>query len=123
MRSGDGHSDATYSALPGGVGAFCYGRTSVRWYTDARLCGKWNSPGETQDAQEVGVSPGAMECAEDSAYIRPGSVVESPVYVWSVTGSLLFGSPLDMYGAYSSRLCLLRIRRGLCWLGFGSPVV
>ena len=33
-------------------------------------------------------------CAEDSDYIRPDSVVESPVYVWSVTGSLLFGSPL-----------------------------
>ena len=33
-------------------------------------------------------------CAEDLDYIRPDSVVESPVYVWSVTGSLLFGSPL-----------------------------
>ena len=35
-----------------------------------------------------------MKCTEDSAYIKPDSVVESPVYVWSVTGSLLFGSPL-----------------------------
>ena len=35
-----------------------------------------------------------MKCAEDSAYIKPGSVVESPVCVWSVTGSLLFRSPL-----------------------------
>ena len=38
--------------------------------------------------------PGEIECAEDSGYIRPDSVVESPVYVLSVTGSLLFGSPL-----------------------------
>ena len=42
----------------------------------------------------MGVSPGEMKCAEDLDYIRPASVVESPVYVWSVTGSLLFGSPL-----------------------------
>ena len=35
-----------------------------------------------------------MKCAEDLAYIKPDSVVESPVYVWSVTGSLLFGSSL-----------------------------
>ena len=42
----------------------------------------------------MGVSPGEMECAEDLDYIGPDSVVESPVYVWSVTGSLLFGSPL-----------------------------
>ena len=50
-------------------------------------------PREKHDAREVGVSPGEM-CTEDSDYIRPDSVVESPVYVWSVTGSLLFGSPL-----------------------------
>ena len=42
----------------------------------------------------MGISPGEMECAEDLGYIRPDSVVESPVYVWSVTGSLLFGFPL-----------------------------
>ena len=56
--------------------------------------GNGHSPGETQDARKVGVSPVEMECAEDSGYIRPDSVVESPVYVWSVTGSLLLGSPL-----------------------------
>ena len=28
--------------------------------------------------------------------------------------------PSGVYGAYSSRLCLLRIRHGLCWLGFGT---
>ena len=54
--------------------------------------GNGHSPGETQDAREVGVSPGER-CAEDSDYIRPDSVVESPVQVWSLTGSLLFGSP------------------------------
>ena len=62
-----------------------------------RMCGcagNGHSPGVTQDAREVGISPGEMECAEDLGYIRPDSVVESPVYVWSVTGSLLFGSPL-----------------------------
>ena len=32
--------------------------------------GNGHSPGETQDAQEVGVSPGEMTSAEDSAY-RP----------------------------------------------------
>ena len=52
--------------------------------------GNGHSPGETQDARKVGVS----RCAEDSAYIKLDSVVESPVCVWSVTGSLLFGSPL-----------------------------
>ena len=63
--------------------------------TRMRGCaGNRHSPGETQDALEVGVSPGEMKCVEDSDYIRPDSVVESPVYVWSVTGSLLFGSPL-----------------------------
>ena len=55
--------------------------------------GNGHSPGETQDAREVGVSLGDR-CMEDSDYIRPDSVVESPVYVWSVTGSLLLGSPL-----------------------------
>ena len=45
---------------------------------------------ETQDAREMGVSPGEMEHAEGLGYIRPDSVVESPVYVWS----LLSGSPL-----------------------------
>ena len=33
-------------------------------------------------------------CGAQKTYIRPGSVVESPVCVWSVTGSVLFGSPL-----------------------------
>ena len=67
----------------------------LRGGTRMRCCvGNGHSPGETQDAREVGVFPGEMECAEDSDYIKPDSVVESPVYVWSVTGSLLFGSPL-----------------------------
>ena len=55
--------------------------------------GNGNSLGETPNARKVGVSPGEIECAEDSGYIRPESVVASPVYVWSVTGSLFFGSP------------------------------
>ena len=42
----------------------------------------------------MGVPRTCMWCAENLIYIRPGSVVESPVCVWSVTGSLLFGSPL-----------------------------
>ena len=67
----------------------------VRGCMRMRGCtGNGHSLGETQDAREVGVSPGEMEYTEDSAYIRPDSVVESPVYVWSVTGSLFFGSPL-----------------------------
>ena len=53
--------------------------------------GNGHSPGETQD---VRVSPCDIKCAEDPAYIKPDSAIESPVYVWSVTGSLLFGSPL-----------------------------
>ena len=53
-----------------------------------------HSPGIAQDAREVGVSPGEMVSAEDSAYVRLDSVTELPVYVWSVSGSLLFGSPL-----------------------------
>ena len=68
--------------------------TQVSGCTQMRGCmGNEHSPGKTLDAWEVDVSPGEM-CAEDSDYIRPDSVVESPVYVWSVTGSLLFGSPL-----------------------------
>ena len=55
--------------------------------------GNRHSPGETPDERKVGVSPGEIECTEDSGYIRLETVVESPVYVWSVTGSLLFGSP------------------------------
>ena len=68
-----------------------------------RCAGNGHSPGKAQDALEVGVSPGEMASAEDSAYIRLDSVTELPVYVWSVTGSLLFGSPSDVHGAYSSR--------------------
>ena len=67
----------------------------------------------------MSVSRAEMKCSEDSAYIKPDSVVESPVYVWSVTGSLLFlDLPSDVYEA-----CLLRIRRGLCLWASGSTVV
>ena len=68
----------------------------IRWRNCAVVCGcagNGHSAGETQDAREVGVSPGEMKCAEDLDYIGPDSVAETPVYVWSVTGSLLFGSP------------------------------
>ena len=55
----------------------------------------WTFPGrKTQDVREVGVSPGEMGCVEELSFIRSDSVVESPVYVWSVTGSLFFRSPL-----------------------------
>ena len=92
--------------------------------THMRFCsGNGLSPGETHDAQEVGVSPGEMESAEDSAYIRPDSVTELPVYAWSVTGSLLFGSPLRRVRAYISRTCSLGTRRGLCLLKSGSAAV
>ena len=67
----------------------------VRGCTWMRGCaGNGHSPGVIQDAQEVGISPGEMECADDLGYIRSDSIVESPVYAWSVTGSLFFGSPL-----------------------------
>ena len=66
----------------------------VRSCTRMRGCaGNGHSPGETQDARKFGVPPGER-CMEDSGYIRPDSVVGSSVYVWSVTGSHLFGSPL-----------------------------
>ena len=42
----------------------------------------------------LGKTETEMMCADNSAYIKPDSVVESPVCVWSVTGSLLFRSPL-----------------------------
>ena len=74
--------------VPSAMVAQVRGCTRKRGYA-----GNGHSPGETQDALEVGVSPGER-CVEDSDYIRPDSVVESPVYAWSVTGSLLFGSPL-----------------------------
>ena len=32
-------------------------------------------------------------CAEELGYIRPALLAEAPVYAWTVTGSLLFGSP------------------------------
>ena len=47
-----------------------------------------HSPGETQAARKVGVSMGEIECAEDSDYIKPETVVGSPVYGWSVIGPL-----------------------------------
>ena len=54
----------------------------VRGFKRMHGCtGNGHFPGATQDAREVGVSPGEMKCAEDSDYIRPDSVVESPVYV------------------------------------------
>ena len=93
--------------------------------------GNGHSPGDTQDAREVGVSPGEMECAEDSAYIRPDSVVESPMYVWSVTGSLLFGSPLrcvrgvqqpPLPSRYLTWLCLF-VWWGIMSSGIDLPAV
>ena len=42
----------------------------------------------------TGIPRTEMLRMENLVYIRPGSVVESPVCVWSVTGSRLFGSPL-----------------------------
>ena len=83
--------------VPGGGGAGwwrCRLKRSRKCAVVRGCTGNGHSPGETQDKRKVGVSPGEMESAEDSGYIRPDSVVESPVYVWSVTGSLLFGSSL-----------------------------
>ena len=90
--SGDGCSDAAYSVLPEVLSDTVTQRCGC---TRMHVCaGNGHSPGETQDAREAGVSPGEMKCAVDSAYIKPDSVVESPVYVWPATASLLFGSPL-----------------------------
>ena len=67
--------------------------TVVQSCSCARLRGKWTFPGRNTGCVGSGCFP-EMKSAVDSAYIKPDSVVESPVYVWSVTGSLLFGSPL-----------------------------
>ena len=58
-----------------------------------QMHGKGHSLGKTQDARKFGVPPGER-CVERLGFIRPDSVVGSSVYVWSVTGSHLFGSPL-----------------------------
>ena len=80
-----------FSTLPGGGGALRFGRALCK---RMRGCaGNGHSPCETQDVRKLGVPPGE-KCAEYSGYVRPDSVVASPVHVWSVTGSLLFGSPL-----------------------------
>ena len=76
-----------------------------------------SSPGE-QCAAELGFpqasrSPGER-CAEEPGYIRPVLVAGPPVYAWVVTGSLLFGSPPDVYGAAYDRLCCVNCG-STCW--------
>ena len=84
--------------------------------------GNGHSPGETQDEREVSVSPGEMESTEDLGYIRPD--LESPIYVWSVTGSLLFGSPLKrVRGLQQPTLPSRDPTWMVCWWVFGTPVV
>ena len=61
-------------------------------------------------------------------YIRPDSVVESPVIESPTPVPMWLGHfssdlPSDVYEACSSRPCLLGTQRGLCFLGSGSPVV
>ena len=55
-----------------------------------------HTPGEKCAAEldfpRASLTPGEC-CAEELGYIRPALLVESPVYAWTVTGSLLFGSP------------------------------
>ena len=64
----------------------------VRGRADARLRGKWTFPGRNAGCAEIRCSPGRE--VRGRLGLRPDSVVESSVYVWSVTGSHLFGSPL-----------------------------
>ena len=73
-----------------------------RGCTRMRGCvGNGHSLAETQDAREVGVSPGEMECMEDSAYIRPDSVVESPGgclhYYFDPAARYVLGTRLGLY--------------------------
>ena len=58
----------------------------------------------------------------DDIYLLPGrDEVRGRLRLYKA--GLCCDLPSGVYGAYSSRLCLLGIRRGLCWLDFGSPVV
>ena len=54
--------------------------------------------------------PPGESCAEELDYIRLASLAGSPVCTWTVTGSLLFGSPhIRVRGcSRSTLLCLLR---------------
>ena len=90
----------------------------------AVVCGcaeNGHSPGGTLVARKVDYSPGeryaaepgfpraartpSERCAEEPGYIRPVLVAGPPVYAWVVTGSLLFRSPPDVFGAAYDRLC------------------
>ena len=57
--------------------------------------------------------PPSESCAEELDYIRLASLTGSPVYAWTVTGSLLFGSPHRRVRGCSrlTLLCLLRFDR------------
>ena len=98
MWFGDDSSKAAVSTVSCGGDAVCYGRAGERLYVDAR------GMDETQDARNVDYSPGER-CVEEPGYIMPVLVAGPPVYAWVVTGSLLFRSPPDVYGAAYNRLC------------------
>ena len=56
-----------------------------------------HTPGEKCAAEldfpRASLTLGECCCAEELGYIRPALLAESPVYAWTVTGSLLFRSP------------------------------
>ena len=54
--------------------------------------------------------PPGESCVEELDYIRLASLAGSPMCTWTVTGSLLFGSPnRRIWGCFrSTLLCLLR---------------
>ena len=85
---------------PGCARSGCFpGRDDVRGKLGINrdVCAEENSSVRARPevcARMMGVPRTEMWCAENLTDIKPGSVVESPVCVWSVTGSLLFGSPL-----------------------------
>ena len=73
-----------------------------------------HTPGEKCAAEldfpRASLTPGE-NCEEDLGYIRPALLAESPVYAWTVTGSLIFGSPprLVRGGYRSTLLCHPRV--------------
>ena len=75
---------------------------------------KSSTPGEMCAAEldflRASFPPGES-CAEEWAYIRPALSAGSPVCAWTVTGSLLFGSPHRLVRScfHSAVLFLLRI--------------
>ena len=116
MWFGDSSSTPAVSTLLCGGVAICHGRTGARLFADARgmdipRAGHWLRGKlilrRARGTRQNRVFPGrAVPWVHGrTGLYKPVLVAGPPVYAWVVTGSLLFGSPPDVYGAAYDRLC------------------